>query len=122
MKNKGFTLVEVMAAIIVTVIISSIAIIAVNKQLEEAKYDMYLEQIDLFERKTKEWVLLNGKKADEDFYVTLQELLDAKLIDDKNTIKPTNKENLLTKGACIFVSYIEESKTYTYSYSESCVK
>ena len=122
MSNKGFTLVEMVAAIIVIMIISTIPFVIVSKQIEEAKHNTYLEQIDLYERKAKEWVLLNGRKDENPFTLTLKELVDAKLLEEGKLINPKTKDNLVEIGACIFVEYVEEDKNFTYTYSEECVK
>lgn len=122
MNKNGFTLVEMIAAIIVILIIASIPFAIVNRQIEEAKHNTYLEQIDLYKRKAQEWVLLNGRKEDNPFVLTLKELVDAKLLEEGKLINPKTKDNLVEIGACIFVEYVEDNKTFTYTYSEECVK
>ena len=121
MNNKGFTLIEMVAAIIMILMISTIPFVIVNKQIEESKHNAYLEQIDLYERKAREWVLLNGTKEDNPFTLTLKELVDAKLLEEGKLINPKNKANLVEEGACFFVEYVEDTKTFTYTYSEECV-
>ena len=122
MNNKGFTLVELIATLIVLTVVSSIAVFIVSDVIKKAKDDAYEEQVALYERKAKEWVLLNGKKSDDSFYVSLQELVDATLLDSVKLVSSKDKSSFLEKGACVFVDYIDESKTYKYTFSETCVK
>lgn len=122
MDNKGFTLVELMAVLAILTLISTIAVYVVSDTVEKAKKDAYNEQAALYERKTKEWVLLYGKKNNDSFHVTLQELVDVSLLDKEKLISSKDKSNFLSKGACVFVDYIEESKTYKYTFNETCVK
>lgn len=122
MNNKGLTLVEMVATVIVLGIVCAIPFVVMSKKIEESKRDAYKEQRALYERKAREWVTLNGKKDDESFHITLRELVDEKLLDRSKLTNPVDKSNFLDKGACVFVEYIEESKTFTYTFSETCVK
>lgn len=121
MNKNGFTLIEMIAAIIVISMISSIVIITVSNQIEQAKLDAYEKQIELYERKAHEWVLLNGTKGD-DFHITLQELVDGNFLTASKLKNPKTQKSFLDSGACIYVEYQEQSKTFVYRFSEDCVK
>ena len=96
--NKGFTLVELLAVIIILGIILAIAIPNIQNIIQQTRQKAYEAQIELFKEGVKKYVALYFNEIDnpEQFMVTLTTLQSKKLI-DRNVKDPrTNQpfENL----------------------------
>lgn len=125
MKNKGFTLVELLAVIIVIAIVSLIIFPVVTKQITKSKQDLYNVQVENIIKAAKDMILDNRELLDENH-------ISPTLISVEEMQNTTNKEGVsyLESGAIkspldqsvmngtVIITYDESSKGYKYEYQE----
>ena len=96
MKNKGFTLVELLGVIVVLGIIAVITIPIVQRTILESTEDAYDEQIQSFERAAGNYVASDVYKMTEcetkDCSITLKDLQDLGLLPSGEIINPKTDE------------------------------
>lgn len=116
MKKNGFTLIEILAVIIILGVISLIAMPVVTNSLKESKDDLYDVQISNIRESAKTWAADNintlPTEANESVIVTLKTLQEDGYIDEEIKNPKTN-ELFSTTGTCVKVSYT--GKKYTYN-------
>lgn len=100
MKNKGFTLVELIAIILVLSVILTVAFTTLSKSLENSNEREYQTMIDNISLAAEEYTNLPGiyRKIDEDLkagkrvIIDITDLINAEIIDEVPTNPKTNKE------------------------------
>ena len=116
MKNKGFTLVELLAVIVILGLILGIAIPKATKTLEQKKQHLYELTINELIETTKKYVTSNPKiYSDISKYgslsINVKTLCEEKLIDCPVT-DPRNKESI---NGSIKIEYLNNEYVYTFS-------
>lgn len=123
MNKKGFTLVELIAVIVLLAATALIAVPIVNRTIKNSKEKAYNAQKAEIVTAAKKYVLENGITAtDEPIYITLRKLVSNNYFEKGDIYDPRNDENLLTKGVCVKITYEESSKSYKYNYENPCSK
>ena len=95
MNKKGFTLVELLATIIILGLLTLLASTSVTKVLKESKGDLYTTQIKLVESAAEAWGAENIDKLPNDGeckFLTVETLQDYGLIDKDITNPKTNEK------------------------------
>ena len=123
MKKSGFTLVELLAVIVVLAVISAIAFPIVGDIIDNSEEKAYEQQIKTIERAARNWVANNSNlliEMDSDdnmvnrsCYLYLSDLKDLGYLENEETINPNNDENL--DDIMIFIDYGEEMNQYEYN-------
>lgn len=128
--NKGFTLVEILAVLVLIGLLFGIGVPAVSKISKNMKARTYNQKINLIEEAGKLWgqdnkALLQSSRCDVDgdgtkesncYKIKISELIDEDYLDseDKNTKK---FENPLTDGdmlnMCVYI-YKKNNRIYSY--------
>ena len=104
MNKKGFTLVELLAVIIILSLLAVLASTSVTKVIKNSKSDLYDAQLNLIKSAAEAWGSDNINKlpnAGECKYITLSTLKGYGLIDNEIKNPKTNKkfnENLYIKN------------------------
>ena len=123
MDKKGFTLVELIAVIVLLAATALTAVPIVNRTIKNSKEKAYNAQKAEIVTAAKKYVLENGITAtDEPIYITLRKLVSNNYFEKGDIYDPRNDENLLTKGVCVKITYEESSKSYKYNYENPCTK
>ena len=116
MKQNGFTLVEVLAVIIILGIIGVIVMPAVTGSINDSKDDLYDMQVSNIIEASKTWAADNLSSlpttVGEEKKVSLKELQENGYIDENITNPKTNKVFDPTTN-CVNISF--NGKKYTYS-------
>ena len=112
--KKGFTLVELIAVIVLLAALALLSVPIVNKTIEHSKEKVYNGQIDAVIKASKRYVTEIGPKSDDLFTITFQELMDNKLIEKGSKIQKTDNVDISSKIE-VEVSYDEISKSYIYN-------
>ena len=112
-KNKGFTLVEVLAVLVVLAVIGAIITTNVFDSLETASNVAYNKQIEELINASKMYINKNPNLLDNnENVITIQELIDSRLISGNKVINPKTHTQLT---GCILVKY--ENNKYNYEYT-----
>ena len=117
--KKGFTLVELMAVIILLAVICAISFPVVNSIISSTKQEAYDNQVLLLVEAGKKWGIKNVDKLplEGELYITIEQLLEGGFIENGRITNP--KDNTEMTG-CVLVKYISEYNQYSYEYKEKC--
>lgn len=117
MKNKGFTLVELLAAVAILMLLITIITPKVIKQLSSAENITQQEQIDSLINIAKIYTNQNTEKLPEKnniSVISIQELIESGLINKTQILDPKTNEELT---GCII---IKDENKYKYEYNNKC--
>lgn len=119
--KKGFTLIEIIAIIILLSVIALIVYPVVNGIINNNKDKLYDKQIEELRRHTKSWVTENLDSINLiDGYtrnVTFQELYEAGFITDSDVKNPKTSESL---SGCMTIVYDSSITGFNVTYNENC--
>ena len=114
-KNKnGFTLVELLAVIVVMAIIAAIGYASVSGVIGSSKEKLYDQQVFQIIKAAKQWSIENINQLSSKTYVTLEDL---KASGNLSEI-PENPKTGKLMGGCVIIELAVTSSNYNYSYSE----
>lgn len=122
MKKEGFTLVELLAVIVIIGIIYLIIFPSVTSFIDKSKEKSYNIQVDLIEKASKKWVVDNTDELlKKDPYhlnninLTLTTLKKDGYLQDEFIENPKTKK-IMT--GCVVVSYQSNKNQYEYTYED----
>lgn len=115
MKKRGFTLIELMAVIIVLGIIAVMIVPKITNTVESSREQAYQNQIASLVSAAKRWGASNSDKLSNETSVQFSTLFDEGYIKQKNVVNPKTDEPL---DGCIKISYDEEYSQYKYEYTD----
>ena len=120
-RKKGFTLIEIMAIIILLSVISIIIYPVINNTISKSKDDLYDQQIEELVRLSNAWVAGNAidlvPKEGFTYDLTFEELATQGYIVEKDIINPKTGEVF---PGCMKVTYNSVDSNYNVSYDETC--
>ena len=116
--KKGFTLVEVLAVIVILGLLVVIIVPVVNNLLGDSEDALYDKQIDSIVKATQKYMVEHSEFMPDEggstsFY--LYELVNNGVIENNKIINPKTKEEL---DGCVVVSYNNEFNQFEYNYSD----
>lgn len=117
MKN-GFTLVELLAVVIILAVVGLITIPTVSTIIDNSKERAKNVQIEEIKKAAKSWIAenLDLVSEDEPCYVSVSTLLEEGYINEEEIKDPTkDNENL---NDCVIIKYSEEISNYKFEYGE----
>ena len=117
--KKGFTLVELLAVIIIISITSMIIFPNITRVINDSKVDLYNSQITDIQLATEKWASEHLELLDDthsnDIYISLQALRFSGYLEPDEIKNPKDKS---TMNGCIRVRYNLDNKKYNYIYEE----
>lgn len=119
--NKGFTLIELIATIIILGVIALIAIPAINTTIDSSRQKAYDEQVERIKSAAKNWAVENSTAFSEDsgvVEITVTELINKGYLEEDNIIDPKDGKSFDDKGYCVKVTYDE--KSFEYEFTDDC--
>ena len=120
MKKLGFTLVELLAAIVILALLSLITITTASTQYKKQKSKLLIKQQKMIKLAAEMYVTDNKleiKKQDNDcFALTINFLIDEGYLDED--IKDVNTKELL-KDSNLYINVSKESKKFNYTISDN---
>ena len=115
----GFTLIEIMAVVIILGVIATITTVTINYTIHNSKEKLYDEQISRLKDSAKSWSINNADllpTADAGIvFFSIDRLKDEGIIDAESVIDP--RSNLELTG-CLTIQFNDNYKQYTYNYLE----
>ncbi len=112
MKNRGFTLVELLAVIVILTMLVFITTISVGNIISNSKQSLLSEQEKTIEEAAKIYYLKEGGTATP-VCVNLSDLIEKGYIDGKEVIDPKTSEPMVGS-----VKITREANQYTYKYED----
>lgn len=119
MKNRGFTLTELIGVIVLLGIIALIAVPIINSTITNSKLKAYNAQVKSIQDAGKKWGVENTKFLPVDSNhcnISIAELITQNYLENDKIIDP--RDNTEMHGT-IEVSYNSATKTYHYDYKET---
>lgn len=113
--KKGFTLVELLAVIVIMAVIATIGYASVSGVIGTSKDSLYEQQVVQIIKAAKQWSIENINQLDSKTYVTLEEL---KASGNLSTI-PENPKTGKLMGGCVIIECTAGCTDYSFSYSET---
>ena len=121
MNKKGFTLVELLAVIVILGMLVSIISPVVTSLLNDSKASLSKNQIDMVITASKKYMIDHSDLLPEGngvYYVSISELINSGVIDNDKVIDPKTKKEL---NGCVKVSYSSSYNQYEYNYTNNCL-
>ena len=120
MEKKGFTLIEIMAVMVVLGLLITTIVPVVSNLLKDSEDTLHDEQIDLVVKASQKYMIENSNLLPEgsDYSaVYIDDLINSGVIDNDSVIDPKTKEEL---DGCVVVNYNENFNQYEYNYRDGC--
>ena len=129
MKNKGFTLVELLAVIVIIGLVALVAVPAVNRNITESRIELEKIQVQTIELAGKKWASENYNELDLEYLnttsVTIKMLQDLDYL-TKDKIKHPNPvsddKKYFDDNSCVIILYNFDTKQYEYNYESDTSK
>ena len=106
LNNKGFTLVELLAVLVILIAISSIAIPTISSSLDRSKNKQTKAKEELIKNAAELYVTDHRNQIQDECYINAQTLIDRNYL-DANSLNNENDEKIST---CIH--YIRNQNKY----------
>lgn len=121
MEKKGFTLIEIMAVIVVLGLLIAIIVPVVSNLLKDSEDTLSDEQISMIVNASKKYMIEHSELLPEmsdgsKTFVYIDDLINSGVIDNDKVIDPKTKEEL---NGCVVVNYNDSFNQYEYNYSDS---
>lgn len=113
-RQRGFTLIELIAVLVILTIIMSIAIPSISASIERSKEKQRNAKIKIMESAAEIYIVdRKSLITSSSCYVKINELISSTLINADDKIDPTTNSDF---GGCILYNKLEG----TYSYQDTC--
>ena len=122
--KKGFTLVEIIAILIILAVISTIALPAVISAIEDSRQRAYDSQVNIIIESAKKWGVENTEllpTGDSTYKLYLSKLVNEQYVANAENGKIRNPKNSKSyMEGCIYISFNETYNQYIYEYKDGC--
>lgn len=113
-RQRGFTLIELIAVLVILTIIMSIAIPSISASIERSKEKQRNAKIKIMESAAEIYIVdRKSLITSSSCYVKIDELISSTLINADDKIDPTTNSDF---GGCILYNKLEG----TYRYQDTC--
>jgi len=113
--RRGFTLIELIATMVILGLIALITIPTIQDALSKSKEGLLENQIKSIENIARSWGVKNISKVEDCYVLTLDELKQSGYLENDDVINPETKEEL---DGCIKINFDASINQYTYTYTE----
>lgn len=119
MKNKAFTLVELIAVVAILGLIALVVYPAVGSVIRNAREETYKDQVDVIIKAAKEWSVKNATKLSDDgtvYSLPVDDLIEEGYITNDEVKDPRDSSKNL-EGS-VEIKYNSDTKSYDYNYND----
>lgn len=118
MEKNGFTLVELLAVIVVLAIISLITVPVIIKIISNAENNTYEKQVQTIEQSAEKWSVKQSLPTEDGsfIYVDLKSLKEEGYLKDEPIINPISNQEMIGR---VKITYDIEYNQYEYEYQEN---
>ena len=118
MKNRGFTLIELIAIITILSLVAIIVTPTVLDSLQESKEKSYVEQTKILERTAEKWSIQNASLLSEtsDYYLSITTLVEEDYLEASDILDPRDHSKM---NGCIVIHYDDAHSQFDFNYSEN---
>ena len=119
MNKKGFTLVELLAVIIILGLVIAIISPVVSNLLKDSKDSLSKQQKEMIITASKKYMIEHSEllpEGSDHYIIYMDDLIDKGAIDNDSIVDPKTHEEI---NGCVVVSYNNEFNQYDYNYSNS---
>ncbi|MGE5456463.1 MAG: type II secretion system protein [Ignavibacteriales bacterium] len=115
--KKAFTLVELLAVIVILGIIGTIAIPTITDTIKSSKQKLYETQVEEIEDTARKWGIehINALSETEKVYLSVQDLINNGMLQQRSLKDPRTKEDM---NGCIVIEYNQVYSAYEYNYND----
>ena len=121
-KRNAFTLVELLATIVIIGVVAIIVVPTVINNIEESRIKLYETQIQNIELSAKKWATEYRKELDNEYlnptFISIKMLQDAGFLTNEKLKNPSTGGEM---NGCIKISYNYDNKIYQYKYDNKNV-
>ena len=114
--KRGFTLVELLAVMIILGMIVLITFPNIQKSFNKSSEKLLEKQIKSIENVARAWGTTNNSQFDDCYILTLENLKKSGLLENKDILNPETKREL---DGCVKIMYDDSINQYTYTYTEA---
>ena len=115
--KKGFTLIELLAVLSILALMAGIAIPIINDLVIASREGSYKNQIAIIEDAANKWAVTHDTELEDEFYLSLDTLVEAGLINTKDIYDPRDEEKL---EGCVKVTYNNTYNQREYEFITDC--
>ena len=115
MNNKAFTLIELLAVIVVLGLLATITTTNIINAINVSREKAYERQVKLIEEAAERWAVDNIQIASSNNNINVSELKSEGYLNNNETKNPKTKKDM---NGCVLIK--KESNKYKYEYSETC--
>lgn len=118
--KKGFTLVEVLAVVVILGLLVAIISPVVNNLLGDSEDVLRDKQVDSIVKASKKYMVEHSEllpEKSDSTAIYISDLIDNGVIDNDEVINPKTKEEM---NGCVVVNYNESFNQYEYNYRDDC--
>jgi prepilin-type N-terminal cleavage/methylation domain-containing protein len=120
LKKQAFTLIELMAVVIILGIVTTITVTAINYSIKASKDRLYAEQVKRLEAGVASWATENSSFLPVDssgvVFFSISRLKDEGIVDTEVVMDPRTSNEL---DGCMTIKYDNTYQQYEYQYEDS---
>jgi prepilin-type N-terminal cleavage/methylation domain-containing protein len=120
LKKQAFTLIELMAVVIILGIVTTITVTAINYSIKASKDRLYAEQVKRLEAGVASWATENSSFLPVDssgvVFFSISRLKDEGIVDTEVVMDPRTSTEL---DGCMTIKYDNTYQQYEYQYEDS---
>ena len=120
MNKKGFTLIEILAVIVVLGLLVVIIVPTVKNLLGDSEDALHDEQINMVINATKKYMVEHSEllpEGNDNTALYIDDLVDGGVIDKDKVIDPKTNEEM---NGCVVINYNDSFNQYDYNYRDDC--
>lgn len=121
MKTRGFTMLELIAVILILGVVTLITVPTVNKIIENSKKNLLNEQIERIEKTAKTYMAeqmeIDPSNANASYLINIKDMQDKGYLSNDDILNPLSEEEM---DGCVIVKHINATDKYEYEYNDEC--